>query len=60
VDSGVITTLENFSPVCPPKILVLDLKTDTVVRNIVLPREVSIRGNHHMRTSHSNTFQKYG
>ncbi|PNF23198.1 hypothetical protein B7P43_G02723 [Cryptotermes secundus] len=40
VDSGVITTLDNFSPVCPPKILVFDLKTDTLVRNIILPREV--------------------
>jgi hypothetical protein len=41
VDSGVITTLDNFSPVCPPKIFVFDLQTDTLVHNIVLPREVS-------------------
>ncbi|XP_069685295.1 dopaminechrome tautomerase [Periplaneta americana] len=40
LDSGVITTLDNFSPVCPPKIFVFDLKTDTLVRNIILPREV--------------------
>jgi hypothetical protein len=40
MDSGVITTLENYSPVCPPKILVFDLKTDSLVRTIFLPREV--------------------
>lgn len=40
LDSGVITTLDNFSPVCPPKIFVFDLKTDTLVRNIILPKEV--------------------
>jgi hypothetical protein len=44
LDSGVITTLDNYSPVCQPKILVFDLKTDTLLRNIILPREVSIRG----------------
>lgn len=41
MDSGVITTLETYSPVCPPKILVFDLKTDSLVRTIILPREVS-------------------
>ncbi|KAJ9577613.1 hypothetical protein L9F63_005800 [Diploptera punctata] len=40
LDSGVITTLDNFTPACPPKILVFDLKTDRLVRNIVLPKDV--------------------
>ncbi|PSN37919.1 hypothetical protein C0J52_12242 [Blattella germanica] len=40
LDSGVITTLDNFTPACPPKIFVFDLKTDRLVRNIVLPKEV--------------------
>jgi hypothetical protein len=51
VDSGVITTLDNFSPACPPKILVFDLKTDTLVRNIILPREVSICSSHNTRSN---------
>ncbi|XP_021914705.1 protein yellow [Zootermopsis nevadensis] len=40
LDSGVITTLDDYSPVCPPKIFVFDLKTDSLVHNIVLPRQV--------------------
>jgi len=41
VDSGVITSIDDFMPVCPPKVVVFDLKTDQVVRHVTFPREVS-------------------
>ncbi|XP_035733690.1 uncharacterized protein LOC118446767 [Vespa mandarinia] len=40
VDSGVMMSLDNFTPICPPKLLVFDLHTDTVVRQYTFPREV--------------------
>jgi hypothetical protein len=52
LDSGVITTLDDYSPVCPPKIFVFDLKTDSLIRNIVLPREVSTCRHHYVLTTY--------
>ncbi|KAJ6637741.1 Major royal jelly protein 1 [Pseudolycoriella hygida] len=43
LDAGVSRSLEDFEVTCPPKILVIDLHTDQVVRRIDFPREV-IRG----------------
>ncbi|KAG4067883.1 hypothetical protein HA402_010569 [Bradysia odoriphaga] len=43
LDAGVSRSLEDFEVTCPPKILVIDLNTDQVVRRIDFPREV-IRG----------------
>ncbi|XP_045478064.1 major royal jelly protein 1 [Harmonia axyridis] len=40
LDSGIMTSLEDFRPVCPPKIIIFDLHTDRIVRTIVFPREV--------------------
>ncbi|XP_014476544.1 PREDICTED: protein yellow-like [Dinoponera quadriceps] len=40
VDAGVVTSIDDFMPVCPPKIVVFDLKTDEVVRYFTFPREV--------------------
>ncbi|KAL6263208.1 hypothetical protein P5V15_006008 [Pogonomyrmex californicus] len=40
VDAGVMTSIDDFMPVCPPKIVVFDLKTDQVVRHVTFPREV--------------------
>nr|UPO25011.1 yellow-e [Henosepilachna vigintioctopunctata] len=40
LDSGIMTSLEDFRSVCPPKILIFDLRTDQVVRTIVFPRQV--------------------
>ncbi|XP_044759116.1 major royal jelly protein 1-like [Coccinella septempunctata] len=40
LDSGVMTSLEDFRPVCPPKIMIFDLRTDRVVRTVVFPRQV--------------------
>ncbi|XP_053970768.1 protein yellow-like isoform X1 [Hylaeus volcanicus] len=40
VDSGIMTSIDDFRPVCRPKILVFDLQTDTVVRQFTFPREV--------------------
>lgn len=39
-DSGVMTSIDDFRPVCPPKLLVFDLHTDTLVRQYTFPREV--------------------
>ncbi|XP_076243470.1 dopaminechrome tautomerase [Calliopsis andreniformis] len=44
VDSGVMTSIDDFMPVCPPKILIFDLQTDQVVRQYTFPRE-SLRPN---------------
>lgn len=40
IDSGVMTSIDDFRPVCPPKLLVFDLRTDTLVRQYTFPREV--------------------
>ncbi|KAI4502100.1 hypothetical protein M0802_002782 [Mischocyttarus mexicanus] len=40
IDSGVMTSIDNFTPVCSPKLLVFDLHTNTLVRQYVFPREV--------------------
>lgn len=40
LDAGVITSIDDFRPVCPPKMLVFDLQTDTLVRLIHFPREI--------------------
>lgn len=41
VDAGVMTSVDDFMPVCPPKVVVFDLKTDQVVRHVTFPRQVS-------------------
>ncbi|XP_034488159.1 major royal jelly protein 1 [Drosophila innubila] len=43
LDAGVSRSLEDYEITCPPKILVVDLNTDRVVRRIDFPREV-LRG----------------
>ncbi|KAG5308174.1 YELL protein, partial [Acromyrmex insinuator] len=40
VDAGVMTSIDDFMPVCPPKVVVFDLKTDQVIRHVTFPREV--------------------
>ncbi|XP_043510818.1 protein yellow isoform X2 [Frieseomelitta varia] len=40
VDSGVMTSIEDFRPVCPPKIMVFDSKTNQLTRQFTFPREV--------------------
>lgn len=40
VDAGVMTSIDDFMPVCPPKIVVFDLKTNQVVRHVTFPRGV--------------------
>ncbi|XP_076684599.1 dopaminechrome tautomerase isoform X2 [Andrena cerasifolii] len=40
VDSGVMTSIDDFMPTCPPKILVFDLQTNQLVRQFTFPREV--------------------
>ncbi|KAK5640863.1 hypothetical protein RI129_009410 [Pyrocoelia pectoralis] len=40
LDSGIMTSLEDFRRVCPPKIVIFDLNTDQVARTIIFPREV--------------------
>lgn len=41
VDAGVMTSIDDFTAVCPPKIIVFDVKTDQVIRHVILPRQVS-------------------
>lgn len=43
LDAGVSRSLEDYQITCPPKILVVDLNTDRVVRRIDFPPEV-LRG----------------
>ncbi|XP_060648904.1 major royal jelly protein 1 [Drosophila nasuta] len=43
LDAGVSRSLEDYEITCPPKILVVDLNTDRVVRRIDFPPEV-LRG----------------
>nr|XP_031828177.1 protein yellow-like isoform X1 [Nomia melanderi] len=40
IDSGVITSIDDFRPVCPPKILLFDLATNFLLRMYTFPREV--------------------
>ncbi|CAL7935458.1 unnamed protein product [Xylocopa violacea] len=40
VDSGIMTSIDDFRPVCPPKIMVFDLKTNLLARQYTFPREV--------------------
>ncbi|KAK4874680.1 hypothetical protein RN001_014040 [Aquatica leii] len=40
LDSGIMTSLEDFRRICPPKIVIFDLNTDLVARTIIFPREV--------------------
>nr|XP_018907408.1 PREDICTED: protein yellow-like [Bemisia tabaci] len=40
LDSGILDSLVSFDVVCPPKILIFDLRTDRLVRSITLPQEV--------------------
>ncbi|XP_003708509.1 dopaminechrome tautomerase [Megachile rotundata] len=40
IDSGIMTSIDDFMPVCPPKIMVFDLQTDQLVRQYTFPREV--------------------
>lgn len=39
LDSGIRTSLEDFTRICPPKIVIFDLFTDQIVRTIVFPRQ---------------------
>ncbi|XP_023035854.1 major royal jelly protein 1 [Drosophila willistoni] len=43
LDAGISRSLEDYEMTCPPKILVVDLNTDRVVRRIDFPAEV-LRG----------------
>nr|AFC87792.1 yellow-e [Bombyx mori] len=40
LDAGVITSLDDFRRVCPPKILIFDMATDRLVRSVYFPREL--------------------
>ncbi|CAG9773980.1 unnamed protein product [Ceutorhynchus assimilis] len=40
LDSGIMTSIDDFQRICPPKLVVFDLKTDRVVRTVEFPREV--------------------
>ncbi|CAG4979933.1 protein yellow [Colias croceus] len=40
LDAGVLTSIDDFRRVCPPKILVFDMATDRLVRSIYFPREL--------------------
>ncbi|CAH0723435.1 unnamed protein product, partial [Brenthis ino] len=40
LDSGVLTSLDDFRRVCPPKILIFDMATDRLVRSVYFPREL--------------------
>ena len=42
LDAGVTTSIEDFLPVCPPKILVFDLQTNELVRLVQFPRQVGL------------------
>lgn len=43
LDAGISRSLEDYERTCPPKILVIDLNTDTVVRRIDFPKGI-LRG----------------
>ncbi|XP_074093821.1 uncharacterized protein LOC141524070 [Cotesia typhae] len=40
LDSGINTSVDDFQVLCPPKLLVFDLQTDQLVRQVIFPREV--------------------
>lgn len=40
LDSGIMTSLDDFRRVCPPKIMIFDLSTNQVARTVIFPREV--------------------
>ncbi|XP_018563304.1 protein yellow-like [Anoplophora glabripennis] len=40
LDAGVMTSIDSFTTVCPPKLVAFDLKTNQPVRVSVLPKEV--------------------
>ncbi|RZB40748.1 yellow-e, partial [Asbolus verrucosus] len=40
LDAGVLTSLEDFRRICPPKLVIFDLRTDQPVRTIIFPRQV--------------------
>ncbi|XP_026752252.1 protein yellow-like [Galleria mellonella] len=40
LDAGVITSIDDFRRVCPPKILIFDMATDRLVRSVYFPREL--------------------
>ncbi|XP_078041837.1 dopaminechrome tautomerase [Augochlora pura] len=40
IDSGIMTSIDDFTPVCTPKLMIFDLQTDQLVRMYVFPREV--------------------
>ncbi|XP_023316259.1 protein yellow isoform X2 [Trichogramma pretiosum] len=44
LDSGINTSIDDFTVACPPKLLVFDLQNDQLVRLITFPRE-SLRPN---------------
>lgn len=43
LDAGVTTSIDDFRPVCPPKLLVFDMQSDQLVRQYVFPREVIMK-----------------
>nr|CAD7404767.1 unnamed protein product [Timema cristinae] len=38
LDSGIMNSLESYTPVCPPKIVAFDLRTDRLVKSYEFPR----------------------
>ncbi|XP_011494304.1 PREDICTED: protein yellow [Ceratosolen solmsi marchali] len=44
LDSGINTSIDDFTVMCSPKILIFDLQTDQLVRTITFPRQ-SLRPN---------------
>lgn len=40
LDSGVMTSIDDFRRICDPKIILFDTRTDQRVRTVVFPREV--------------------
>ncbi|XP_023023845.2 dopaminechrome tautomerase [Leptinotarsa decemlineata] len=40
LDSGLDTSIDNFRTACPPKILIFDLRSNQIVRTIIIPEEV--------------------
>ncbi|KAJ8959618.1 hypothetical protein NQ318_021804 [Aromia moschata] len=40
LDSGVMSSIDNFAMVCQPKLVVFDLITDEIVRTVAFPRQV--------------------
>ncbi|XP_022917061.2 dopaminechrome tautomerase [Onthophagus taurus] len=40
LDSGIMTSIDDFTRVCTPKLLIFNLRTDVVERQVIFPREV--------------------